>query len=105
MKALTDGTVYGINIMQSGWPGLTRKCFELLEKARNNPKGLRFTEILRLCECMGMIKGRTEDSHFIYKLEHPFFLSIQKMKDGKAKAYQVRQLIDFIEEHGLDYLD
>jgi hypothetical protein len=24
------------------------------------------------------------------------------MKDRKAKAYQVRQLIDFIEENGLD---
>jgi len=27
------------------------------------------------------------------------------MKDGKAKAYQLRQRIDFIEEHNLDNPD
>jgi len=55
---------------------------------------------------MGMIEDRRAGSHFIYKLEHPFFLlSIQKMKDGKAKAYQVRQLVDFIEENDLDLPD
>lgn len=53
-----------------------------------------------------MMLDRVEGSHFIYKLGEPFFLqSIQKMKDGTAKAYQVRQLIDFIEEHDLDILD
>lgn len=55
---------------------------------------------------MGMILDRKSGSHLIYKLENPFFLlSIQTMKDGKAKAYQVRQLIDFIEENGLDSLN
>jgi len=36
-------------------------------------------------------------------MQSPFFLlSIQKMKDGKAKPYQVRQLLDFIEDNNLD---
>ena len=53
-----------------------------------------------------MIEDRTGGSHLIYKLERPFFLlSIQRMKDGMAKAYQVRQLIDFIEEYDLDKQD
>jgi hypothetical protein len=53
-----------------------------------------------------MILDRKGGSHFIYKLEHPFFLlSIQTMKNGRAKAYQVRQLIDFIEENELDKPD
>jgi hypothetical protein len=53
-----------------------------------------------------MILDRKGGSHFIYKLEHPFsLLSIQTMKDGKAKACQVRQLIDFIEENDLDNPD
>jgi len=39
-------------------------------------------------------------------MDEPFFLfSIQRMKDGKAKAYQIRQLIDFIEENNLDIKD
>jgi hypothetical protein len=53
-----------------------------------------------------MTLDRVEGSPFIYKLGEPFILlSVQKLKDGKAKAYQVRQLIDFIEEYDLDKLD
>jgi len=32
-------------------------------------------------------------------------ISIQKMKDGKAKPYQVRQLLDFIEDNNLDCME
>jgi hypothetical protein len=53
-----------------------------------------------------MTLDRVESSHHIFKMREPFFLfSVQRMKAGKAKAYQVRQLIDFIEEHDLDTLD
>lgn len=40
-------------------------------------------------------------SHHIYKKKDDpkYTISIQKMNDGKAKPYQVRQLIDFVEEH------
>jgi len=39
-------------------------------------------------------------------MDDPFFLiSIQKMKDGMAKSYQVRQLLDFIEENNLDIME
>jgi hypothetical protein len=45
-------------------------------------------------------------SHFIYRRDDPFFLiSIQKMKDGMAKPYQVRQLLHFIEDNNLDILE
>ena len=85
---------------------LNKKCYRLYEKARTNPKGLRFTEFINLCECIGMKCDRTKGSHFIYLLEVPFFLiSVQKMKDGKAKPYQVRQLINFIEDKALDVLE
>jgi len=53
-----------------------------------------------------MIFDRTKGSHFIYLLDDPFFLiSIQRMKDGKAKPYQVRQLLDFIENNNLNILE
>lgn len=85
---------------------MNQRCRGLFEKARNNPSGLRFSEVRLLCRCIGMIEDRTEGSHFIYKLERPFILlSMQRMRDGKAKAYQVRQFIDFVEEHGLDNPD
>ncbi len=85
---------------------MNRKCYRLYEKAKSNPKGLRFPELKTLCECNGMICDRVKGSHFIYRLEEPFFLiSIQRMKDGKAKPYQVRQLLDFIEDNNLNILE
>jgi hypothetical protein len=53
-----------------------------------------------------MTLDRVEGSPFIYKLGEPFILlSVQKLKDGKAKAYQMRQLIDIVEENDLDKVD
>ncbi len=85
---------------------LNKKCYRLYEKAKANPKGIRFSEFINLCECIGMKCDRTKGSHFIYILDDPFFLiSVQKMKDGKAKPYQVRQLLNFIEDNSLDVLE
>jgi len=82
---------------------LDKKCRELYEKANNNPAGIRFKELNKLCECAGLKFDRSQGSHFIYKRENPsFILSIQKMRDGKAKPYQVRQLLDFIKDHSLN---
>jgi hypothetical protein len=85
---------------------LNPRCLKLFEKAKANPCGLSFPQLQRLCACIGMILDWKKGSHFIYKLETPFFLlSIQKRKDAKAKAYQVRQLLDFVEENDLDQKD
>jgi hypothetical protein len=81
---------------------LNPKCQELFEKAKNNPCGLRFSQLQLLCRCIGMTLDRKRGSHFIYRLEDPFYLlTIQKTKGSKAKAYQVRQLVDFIAENDL----
>jgi len=85
---------------------LNKKCYGLYEKARENPKGLRFSELRTLCDCAGLRCDRIKGSHFIYRRDDPFFLiSIQKMKDGRAKPYQVRQLLYFIEDNNLDILE
>jgi hypothetical protein len=52
---------------------------------------------------MGMVLDRVSGSHFIYRHNNPsFILSIQQTKDGKAKPYRVKQLLDLIDRHGLD---
>jgi len=39
-------------------------------------------------------------------MDDPFLLiSIQKLKDGMAKPYQIRQLLYFIEENNLNILE
>ena len=85
---------------------MNKRCYEIYKKAEANPKGLRFQEMVSLCKCIGMRLDTTQGSHWIYILDHPFaLLSIQKMKDGKAKPYQVRELLNIIEENGLDHLE
>lgn len=82
---------------------MKKRCLDLYNEAKNNPAGLRFTELQKLCKCAGMWLDRTKGSHYIYKRENPSFMfSIQEMQDGKAKPYQVRQLLEFIDTNALD---
>lgn len=76
------------------------KCDKLLKKADNSPNNVSFTEICQLAECFGFIFQRQSASHVIY--EHPNLsvnqnrlLNFQNFK-GKAKPYQVRQLLKAI---------
>lgn len=85
---------------------VTKQCLKLFEEAKSSATGLRFSELQKLCECAGMTLDRTKGSHFIYHHKNPSFsLSIQETREGKAKPYQVRQLLALIEEHGLDTED
>ena len=75
---------------------------KLLEKAKGSPYNLRFDELCRLAECYGWLFERQDGtSHKVYR--HPALgntpaalMNFQK-KDGKAKPYQVRQLLGAIE--------
>ncbi|MBI5849313.1 MAG: type II toxin-antitoxin system HicA family toxin [Nitrospirae bacterium] len=85
---------------------MNKRCLKLLDEARNNPDGLRFSELQKLCECAGLYHDRTNGSHFIYKSGFlPFPVSIQKLHDGKAKGYQVEKIIDIIDEYNLGIED
>jgi len=74
------------------------KCERLLQRAQNSPWGLSFREICTLAECFGFRPLRQTGSHAMYK--HPSllfrgFMNFQS-DNGKAKAYQVRQLLSAI---------
>ena len=76
------------------------RCDKLLQKARNNPAGLRFTELEKLAQCYGFYLDRQNaSSHRIYKAEgRAERLNLQPRKDGKAKDYQVLQLLRLIQK-------
>ncbi len=78
------------------------KCRLLLERARQNPEGLRFVELCQLAECFGWECARERGSHRLYK--RPGSMRLMNFQDfnGAAKGYQVRQLLTAIEELGLD---
>ncbi len=67
---------------------------KLLEKARNNPAGLKFTEFERLLELQGWILRRQSGSHRLWYSPKGHRLPIQPTKNQTAKGYQVRQFLE-----------
>ena len=75
------------------------KCDDLLAKARNNPKGLRFTELVNLAKCNGWTLTRQRGSHMVFKKDGvEEIMNFQEGSNGSASAYQVRQLLASIED-------
>ncbi len=75
---------------------------KLLQKAYNSPHNLKFEEICKLAECFGWRFQRHEGtSHAVYL--HPSLGNVAgalmnfQSRKGKAKRYQVKQLLDAIE--------
>jgi len=72
---------------------------KLLKKAVNSPNNLSFADLLALAQAFGFRLVRVSGSHHILKHQDiPEQLNVQEV-DGKAKAYQVRQLLKIVEEH------
>lgn len=74
---------------------------KLLEQAINNPKGVRFNDLVTLVLAFGFTFERQSGSHQIFR--HPqkrIQLNLQSEK-GMAKPYQVRQFIQAVELHAL----
>lgn len=81
----------------------SNRCRKLIEKARNNPKGLRFSELATMCRCADMELDRISGSHHIYvNRRSAILVSIQRAAYGKAKPYQVRQVLALMERADLE---
>jgi predicted RNA binding protein YcfA (HicA-like mRNA interferase family) len=78
---------------------------KLLEQALNNPAGLRFEEGKRLAQAFGFRLDRINGSHHIFvRSGVPRLVNLQNC-GGKAKAYQVKQLLKLAELHNLPLED
>ena len=71
----------------------------ILEEMKTNPKGIRFSELQKVCEFYFGKARQSGSSHCIYKM--PWSgdprVNIQNSK-GKAKPYQVKQVLLAIEQ-------
>ena len=74
---------------------------KILEQMRTEPANVRFSELKRVCETYFGKPRQNGSSHAIYKTPWPGNprVNIQNNK-GKAKAYQVRQVLLAIERLG-----
>jgi len=72
---------------------------KILDQMRRDPAGLRFTDLMKVCEKFFGKPRQTASSHVLFKT--PWIgdprINIQNDK-GKAKAYQVRQVLLAIEK-------
>ncbi len=75
---------------------------KLYEKIKNAPENVRFEEICALAEMAGFIFKAARGSHKSYRRAGVVELLNFQNEGGKAKPYQVRQLLKIIDSYGLE---
>ncbi len=76
------------------------KLPELIRQMRDNPQNVRFSDLCRVCEAY-FGAPRASGSHNVYKTPWPGDPRVNIQDDnGKAKPYQVRQVLKAIEKLG-----
>lgn len=78
---------------------------KLLQKLLSGSKNIRFSEATACAEMFGFRLGRINGSHHIYvHPDVPELVNLQNVQ-GKAKPYQVKQLLQIIEQYNLQMED
>ncbi len=74
------------------------KAEKIIEQMRRSPHNVRFDDLAKICTDHFGEPRQDSTSHKVYKTPWPGDprVNIQRGKDGKAKAYQVRQVLDAI---------
>jgi len=74
------------------------KITDLVDDLKRNPKGIRFQDLCKVCDHYFGEARQTGSSHRVYKTpwQGDPRVNIQNDK-GKAKAYQVKQVLKAIE--------
>ncbi|MCC5847139.1 MAG: toxin HicA [Verrucomicrobia bacterium] len=74
------------------------KIDDIIDQMRRNPKGIRFVDACRVCDHYFGESRQNKSSHKVYKTpwQGDPRVNIQNAK-GKAKAYQVKQILKAIE--------
>lgn len=76
-------------------------ALKLLKKALSSPANLRFEEACALARAFGFHLSRVNGSHHIFA--RPGVAELLNLQEigGKAKAYQVKQLLGLVERYNL----
>ena len=59
-------------------------------------KNIRFQDLIKLLNNFGFSKRVKGDHHIFYREGVEEIINLQPLKDGKAKAYQVKQVREII---------
>jgi predicted RNA binding protein YcfA (HicA-like mRNA interferase family) len=78
---------------------------KLVQKLFSGSKDTRFADLQVVVEAFGFRLSRISGSHHIYiHPDVPELINLQEV-DGKAKPYQVKQLLELIERYDLSLED
>ena len=83
-----------------------QKIDDIISNMKRNPKGIRFSDICKVCDYFFGKPRKSTGSHRVYKTpwQGDPRINIQNNK-GKAKAYQVKQVLLALgkleENHGI----
>ena len=76
---------------------------KLLLKILNNPRHIRFSELIIVVEAYGFCLARTKGSHHIFTHpDIPELINLQNVH-GMAKPYQIRQFLKLVERYNLTF--
>lgn len=76
----------------------------VLERMRQNPRGIRFNDLCKVCEHYFGEARQGGSSHRIYKTPWPGDPRVNIQNDkGYAKAYQIKQVLAAITKLETDY--
>jgi predicted RNA binding protein YcfA (HicA-like mRNA interferase family) len=74
---------------------------KLLKKLLTGTKDVKFSDAVKCAQLFGFHLDRIKGSHHIFiHPDIPELLNLQNYK-GKAKVYQIKQLLDIIERYNL----
>ena len=75
------------------------KTEKIVEQMRRSPQNIRFDDLAKICTDLFGLPRQDGTSHKVYKTpwQGDPRVNIQRGKDGNAKAYQVRQVLDAID--------
>jgi hypothetical protein len=98
LNPLTDGINSGIIFLKRVMGSIE----EIIEQMMRNPRDVGFADLCKVCEHY-FGEARKKGSHVIHKTpwQGDPRINIQNDK-GKAKAYQVRQVLNAIERLGVE---
>lgn len=73
---------------------MVNDIINILEKMKSNPKGIRFNHLRKVCEHYFGKPRQIGTSHCVFKTPWPGDPRVNIQNDkGKAKQYQVRQVL------------
>jgi hypothetical protein len=78
---------------------------KLLQKLLSGSKNIRFFEVSACAKAFGFRLSRVSGGHYVFT--HPDLPELVNLQDvgGKAKPYQVKQLLRIIERYNLQLED